>query len=146
MKTYSIMVQRVLLDFDLKKLFSKRLLISPLYLDFYILLSSNSKDHQVQRIMFLLLRRLFIWRWASLFRRAGSARWDDFYPTFIWNLLSQFNENVCYVAGKRSWRTNVLILFSQHPKNKTKLIKENSISPCQAGLLARLHMENLHLT
>ena len=26
---------------------------------------------------------------------------DDFYPTFTWNLLSQFNQKVCYVAGKR---------------------------------------------
>ena len=28
---------------------------------------------------------LFIWRWAGPVRRAGSPRWDDFYPTFIWN-------------------------------------------------------------
>ena len=50
-----------------------------------------------------------------------------FFPTFIWNLQSQFNQEVCYVAGKRlfdqvvftitndvkpSCRTNVLILFN----------------------------------
>ena len=28
-------------------------------------------------------------------------RWDHFYPTLRWNLLSQFNQKVCYVAGKR---------------------------------------------
>ena len=52
---------------------------------------------------------------------------DDFLSTFIWNLLSQFNQKVCYVAGKRLFdrvvftinsdvkplcRTNVLILFN----------------------------------
>ena len=52
---------------------------------------------------------------------------DNFYPTFTWNLLSQFNQKVCYVAGKRlfdqvvftinsdvkpSCRTNVLILLN----------------------------------
>ena len=34
-------------------------------------------------------------------KRAGSPGWDDFYPTFIWNLLSQFNQKVYYVAEKR---------------------------------------------
>ena len=34
-------------------------------------------------------------------RWAGSPSWDGFYPTFICNLLSQFNQKVCYVAGKR---------------------------------------------
>ena len=38
---------------------------------------------------------LFIWRLAGQVRRA------DFYPTFIWNLLSQFLQKVSYVAGKR---------------------------------------------
>ena len=28
---------------------------------------------------------------------------------------------------------------------ETKLIKENSIPPCQAGPLASVHMENFHL-
>ena len=51
----------------------------------------------------------------------------DFYPTFIWNLLYQFNQKVCYAAGKRlfdqvvftinsdakpSCRADVLILFN----------------------------------
>ena len=47
------------------------------------------------------MKGLFIWRWAGPVRRAGWPRWDDFYPTFIWNLLSQFNQKVCFVAGKR---------------------------------------------
>ena len=79
---------------------------------------------------------LFIWRRPGPVRRAGSPRWDDFCPTFIWNLLSQFNQKVCYVAGKRlfdevvftitndvksSCRTNVLVLFNLQLKNKTKL-------------------------
>ena len=40
-------------------------------------------------------------RWAGRARWAGSHRWDDFYPTFMWNLLSQFNQKVSSVAGKR---------------------------------------------
>ena len=56
MKTYSVAVQRVLFDFDLKKLFNKRLLFPLLYRDFYILLSADSKGHWVQRIIFVLLR------------------------------------------------------------------------------------------
>ena len=44
---------------------------------------------------------LFIWRWAGPVKQAGSPRWDDFYPTFTWNLLSQFNQKVCYITGKR---------------------------------------------
>ena len=73
-----------------------------------------------------------------LVRQASSPCRDDFYPTFIWNLLSQFNQNaavfyVCYVCHvcdvakkgmldqvvftinsdvKPSCRTNVLILFN----------------------------------
>ena len=31
-------------------------------------------------------------------RLAGSLSWTDFYPPFIWNLLSHFNQKVCYVA------------------------------------------------
>ena len=49
----------------------------------------------------LLSKGLFIWRWAGPVRRASAPRWDDFYRMFIWNLLSQFNQKVCYVAGKR---------------------------------------------
>ena len=60
-------------------------------------------------------------------RRAGSPRCDDFYPTFIWYLLSQFNKKFIYVIGKRLFdqvvftinsdvkplcRANVLILFN----------------------------------
>ena len=31
-------------------------------------------------------------------------------------------------------------------KSKTKVIKENAIPPCWDGPLARVHMENFHLT
>ena len=41
---------------------------------------------------------------ACLARQAGSPRCNDFYPTFMCNLLSQFNQKV-YVTGK--------ILFDQ---------------------------------
>ena len=43
---------------------------------------------------------LFIWRWTGPVKRTGLLRWDDIYPTFTWDLLSQFNQKVCYVAGK----------------------------------------------
>ena len=39
-------------------------------------------------------------------RWAGLPRSDDFYPTFIWNLLPQFNQ------FKPSRRTNVFILLN----------------------------------
>ena len=42
-------------------------------------------------------------------------------------------------------RPNVLTLFNVHLKNKTKLIKENSVPPCWAGPLSRVHIENFHL-
>ena len=78
-------------------------------------------------IHFGSFKGLFILKRAGPVRRAISPRWDDFYPTFLWNLLSLFNEKVCYVAGKRLFdqvvftinsdvkllcRTNVLILFN----------------------------------
>ena len=68
-----------------------------------------------------------MWKRAGPVRRASLPRRDDSYPMFIWNLLSQPNQKVCYVAGKRLFdqvvftinsdvkplcRTNVLILFN----------------------------------
>ena len=103
---------------------------------------------------------IFFFQFDFFPRRASSPRWDDFYTTFIWNLISQFNQKVFYAAGKRlfdqvvftiksdvkpSCRTNAFILFNWHLKNKTKLIKENSIPSCQAGPLARVHIQNFHL-
>ena len=86
------------------------------------------------------IKGLFIRRWAGPVRRLVLLVEIIFYPTFIWILLSQFNQNVCYVAEKRlfdqvvfttrtnsdintSYRTNVLILFNRQLKNKAKLIK-----------------------
>ena len=75
----------------------------------------------------VLLRGSSYWSELGPVRRAISPRWDDFYPTFIWNLLSLFSEKVCYAAGKRLFdqvaftinsdvkllcRTNVLIWFN----------------------------------
>ena len=42
-------------------------------------------------------KELFIWRC----NQAGLSGWDDTYPTLTGALLSQFNQKVCYVAGKR---------------------------------------------
>ena len=42
---------------------------------------------------------LFTWTQAGPVRRARKSRWDDFYSTFIWNVLPHFNQKV-YVAGK----------------------------------------------
>ena len=33
-------------------------------------------------------------------RWAGPSRWDNFYPTFTQNLLTHFNQKVCYATGK----------------------------------------------
>ena len=50
----SVAVQGVLFDFDLKQLFSKRLVFPPLYHDFYRLLLATFKDYWVPRIIFVL--------------------------------------------------------------------------------------------
>ena len=64
-----------------------------------------------------LVQGLFIWRWADPVRRAS---WDDFYSTFIWNLLSHFNQKFVMLLEKdfcnKQWRKaiiqiNVLILL-----------------------------------
>ena len=34
-------------------------------------------------------------RWAGSASWAASPGWEDFYPTFVWNLLSHFNQKVC---------------------------------------------------
>ena len=51
----SIVVQRLLFDFGLKKLFNKGLVFPPFYRVYYVLLIKNSKDHFVQRVIFVLL-------------------------------------------------------------------------------------------
>ena len=98
-----------------------------------------------------LIKGLFIWRWTGPVRQASSTRWDHIYPTFIWNLLPQFKQKVCYIAGKKlfdqvvfiidsdakpSYRTNVLILFNIW-KTKQSWLKK-SLSHL-AGL-AHLHV------
>ena len=40
-------------------------------------------------------------RWVGPARLAGSPRWTDFYPPFIWNLLSHFNQKVCLCRWKK---------------------------------------------
>ena len=106
-------------------------------------------------------------RWVGPARLAGSPRWTDFYPPFIWNLLSHFNQKACLSRRRKivlitiknnvkPWetnyrkilvqlcRTNVLILFNEHLKKK--LIKENFILFYRAGPPVRVYMENFHLT
>ena len=55
---------------------------------------------------------LFIWRWAGPVWRASSPRWDDFYPKFMWNLLSQFNQKF-YVAGSISVQSKILCCWKK---------------------------------
>ena len=77
-------------------------------------------------LTFLTLRGCVDRRSAGPVRWVGSPRWDDFYPTFIWNFLSQLNqkfvmplEKDCLIKHfftissdiKPSCRTNVLIVF-----------------------------------
>ena len=52
----SIVVQRVLFDFGLEKLFNESLAFPPLHREFYILLIANSKDHWIEGISFVLLK------------------------------------------------------------------------------------------
>ena len=56
-------------------------------------------DHLLYLLSFF--KGLFIWMWTGPVRWASSPGWDDFYPTFIWNIPSQFNQQVHYVAAKR---------------------------------------------
>ena len=52
----------------------------------------------INKFSIYFTKRLFIWRWAAPVRRAGSPRWDDFYPTFKWNLLWG-----CSYGGELAW-------------------------------------------
>ena len=75
------------------------------YLDiFYAVTLPELNKHWINEmsITITILRTLglFIWKWAGPVKRAGLPRWGDFYPRFTWNLLSQFNQKVCYVTGK----------------------------------------------
>ena len=117
------------------------------------------------KALFYEVNRLVFWGCSyegELARLDGLPRLGEmtFFPTFIWNLQSWFNQKVCHAAEKRlfdrviftiksdvkpSCRANIPTLFDQHLKNKTKLIKENSIPPCRAGSLARICLENFHL-
>ena len=54
--------------------------------------------------LIIFSRGPFIWRCVGLVRRASSPRWDDFYPTFIWNLLSQFKK--CFY--NKQWRKAIM--------------------------------------
>ena len=45
-------------------------------------------------LVWFMFKGLFIWMWTGPVRWTSSPRWDDFYPTFIWNLLSWFNQKV----------------------------------------------------
>ena len=84
--------------------------------------------------------------------RASLPRWDNFYPTFIWNLLSLLCpwKKIVWSSSfyNKQWRKAIMqnkcsyIIILKH---KTKLIKENSIPPCRAGAVARVHMEKFHL-
>ena len=92
-------------------------------------------------------------------RWAGSPRWNDLYPRFIWNLLYHYNQKVCYVPGKRFISFKFLRIFynkqlhkavrnklwqnfgSFEKKKKNNLTKENAIPPCWAGRLVCVHME-----
>ena len=48
----------------------------------------------------MMIEGLLIWRWTGPVKRAGSPRWDDFYPTFTWILLSQLNHRNIMVQSK----------------------------------------------
>ena len=114
--------------------------------------------------------------WVGPARLAGSLSWTDFYPPFIWNLLSRFNQKVCYVAvlitqlssgfkllsifynknNVKPWETNYRKIWVQLCRTnvlilfnehlKKKLIKENFILFYRAGPPVRVYMENFHLT
>ena len=54
----------------------------------------SSQDSIFRKLLYWIVfvvfafNELFIWRRAGLIRRVSSSRWDNFYPTFIWNLSS----------------------------------------------------------
>ena len=52
---------------------------------------------------------LFIWMWTGPVRWASSPGWDDFYPTFIWNIPSQFNQQVYETCYNKQWHKDMQI-------------------------------------
>ena len=115
-------------DNDIKTTFQKALFLR-CFTTLYSWNTEGTKPDENTAIIHKMFetKGLFIWRWAGPVRRVGLSTWDDFYPTFIWNLLSQFNQKSVYVVGKilfdqvvftinsdvkPSCRTNVLILFN----------------------------------
>ena len=62
---------------------------------------------------------------SELARLGGLAHLIEiiFYPTFIWNLLSQYNQKVCYVARQRLFDQVVFTIT-----NGVKPIMQNKCS------------------
>ena len=63
--------------------------------------------------------------WGELARLdgGGSPRWDDFYPTFIWNFPSHFSQNVCYVAVNSLRGFKFLSIFKNKKQTWEKLVQ-----------------------
>ena len=79
-----------------------------MYDNTYIFLIQNKLEKRGKRhLKYNLLHKLFLHLGAVHVRQADpvrwtrSPRWNYFYPTFIWNLVSHFNQKVSYVTGKR---------------------------------------------
>ena len=120
-----------------------------------LLCNSEFTKAFVLRFPFLVLGAIHMRWWA---RWAGSPRLDDFYPTFIWNRLSQFNQsllcrwkNIVWssIADNKQWGKAIMqnkCSYIISLTSEKKLIKENSILPCRASPLERVHKENIHLT
>ena len=76
---------------------------------FDLLIECNKKNIFLQKLcrtwgwrLLFCFFGLFIWRWGGPVRRASSPRWDHFYFTFIWYLLSQFNL-ACHLNVTHIW-------------------------------------------
>ena len=117
---------------------------------------SNNKPATKRKtnIAYKLAEGLFIW--GELARLSGLAHLVDmnFIPrchgifclSSVKKLVMSLEKNCLmkHVLMSNCSYTNYLINIWK--KKKKKLIKENSILPCQAGTLARVQMENFHLT
>ena len=65
--------------------------------------------------------------------------------TYVISIQLQFHFQLQFQCRRANAEVYKWPLFNQHLKNKSKLIKENSIPSGRASPLVRVHTENFHL-
>ena len=65
-------------------------------------------------------------------RWTGSPRWDDFYPTFIWNLLTLFIQSKSLICR---WKKIVIITYYNYVLFKQKIFFYEAQKGCSSFVL-----------